>query len=173
MHKTKKDLDEFIVDAQRELTLEEKATNDATWQHIHEVQRLLFDMIFALHERAFYHDQSKLVLPEVEIFTEYTPKLKGTTYGSDEYKQYLKEMQVALKHHYEDNSHHPEHYDEGIEGMTLIDLIEMLCDWKAATFRHADGDIWESLKINKERFKISDQLYKILKNTVGIFFARY
>lgn len=42
----------------------------------------------------------------------------------------------------------------------------MFIDWKAATERHADGDIIKSIEINKNRFKISDQLIKILLNTV-------
>ena len=41
----------------------------------------------------------------------------------------------------------------------------MFFDWKAATERHDDGDIYKSLNINKDRFKISDQLINILKNT--------
>ena len=75
-------------------------------------------------------------------------------------------MGEALKHHYAANSHHPEHYENGIDGMTLIDVLEMLCDWKAATERHADGDIMRSLEVNRERFGISDQLANILANTV-------
>lgn len=39
-------------------------------------------------------------------------------------------------------------------------------DWKAATERHADGDILKSLEINRVRFGISDQLAQILQNTV-------
>jgi hypothetical protein len=54
----------------------------------------------------------------------------------------------------------------GINGMTLLDLIEMICDWKAATLRHGDGDIYKSLEINAERFKYSGQLKQILKNTI-------
>lgn len=53
----------------------------------------------------------------------------------------------------------------GINSMNLVDLIEMICDWKAAGMRHADGDIFRSLEINKERFGMSDQLFEILKNT--------
>jgi hypothetical protein len=41
----------------------------------------------------------------------------------------------------------------------------MLCDWKAAGERHADGSITKSLEINKKRFGISDQLASILDNT--------
>ncbi|GAA2159282.1 hypothetical protein [Glycomyces lechevalierae] len=43
--------------------------------------------------------------------------------------------------------------------------IEMLADWKAATERHADGDLARSLEIQKDRFGISDQLAQILENT--------
>ena len=49
--------------------------------------------------------------------------------------------------------------------MTLIDLIEMLADWKAATERHDDGSLERSFKINKERFEIDIQLLQILENT--------
>ena len=54
----------------------------------------------------------------------------------------------------------------GVNGMDLLDVVEMLCDWKAAGMRHADGDILKSLKINRERFNIEPQLYEILVNTV-------
>ena len=75
-------------------------------------------------------------------------------------------MQVALDHHYANNSHHPEHYKNGIMGMDLIDLIEMICDWKAATERNANGDIMKSIEINQKRFNYSDELKQILINTV-------
>ncbi|WP_260858005.1 DUF5662 family protein [Bacillus sp. FJAT-22090] len=78
-------------------------------------------------------------------------------------------MQVALKHHYENNSHHPEYHQDGIRGMDLLDVVEMFCDWKAATMRHADGDINKSIEINKERFGYSDELAQIFKNSVKIF----
>jgi len=86
-------------------------------------------------------------------------------YDSAEGTKALKEMGPALKHHYENNRHHPEHWTAGVNKMSLFDLIEMLADWAVAVQRHADGDLEESLKINKERFEISDQLYEILKNT--------
>lgn len=148
------------------LTEAEKATNAETWKHINQVQWHIGEIVYHLQMRALVHDQSKLLPPEVSIFTEYTPKLKHSTYGSDEYKGFLKEMQPALDHHYANNSHHPEYYPNGIDGMTLLDLIEMLADWKAATMRHADGDIDKSLAINRGRFGISDQLMAILENTV-------
>ena len=55
--------------------------------------------------------------------------------------------------------------DLGINGMSLLDLLEMFCDWKAATERHADGDIKRSIEINRDRFNMSPQLAQILDNT--------
>lgn len=151
--------------SERPLTLEEKAMNSETWAHINQVQRLLTEVIVGLQTRLLNHDKSKLEPPEVAIFAEYTPKLRGTTYGSEEYKRFLAEMKPALDHHYAKNSHHPEHFADGINGMDLLDLLEMLADWKAATMRHDDGDLRRSLAINKERFGIGDQLAAILENT--------
>ena len=151
------------------LTIEEKATNHDTWTHIHNVQRRLLRVVEILIRRAHMHDQSKLMPPEVSIFTEFTPKLAASTYGSPEYEQFRKEMGPALAHHYAKNSHHPEHYKDGINDMDLLDLVEMLCDWKAATERHNDGNINKSLEINAKRFGIETQLAKVLDNTLWIF----
>lgn len=188
-----------------------------TRRHIARVQDLMDIAGSKLFKRALAHDESKLQSPEKDVFDRVTPRLKGLTYGSDEYKASLAEMAPALNHHYFVNDHHPEYWapwtrpalDEGepvegldgklVEGpdggmwrvfpsspfgewafdagdvasgaaigrMSLIALLEMLCDWKAASERHDTGDILRSLDINKERFGISDQLDSILRNTVA------
>lgn len=169
-----------------------------TKEHISQVREFMMIVSNQLIQRALVHDQSKLESPEVEIFTEYTPKLKHSTYGSDEYKGFLKGMGVALQHHYEHNSHHPEHYkkyvcngcfkefkempnhcdvcwyrqfqeEPDISQMDLLDIVEMFCDWKAATMRHDNGDIYKSIEYNKNRFKYSDDLASIFRNTVKYF----
>lgn len=140
-----------------------------TLKHIGTVQKLLFVVSRKLHALALKHDKTKLEDPEKKIFDVYTPKLKDTTYGSDEYKQFLKEMKVGLDHHYAENRHHPEHFPNGINDMNLIDLIEMFCDWLAATKRHNDGDINRSIKVNKDRFKYDNQLESIFNNTAKVF----
>lgn len=136
-----------------------------TFAHIEVVRANLFQVVRNLCVRATVHDASKLEEPEKSVFDEMTPKLKGSTYGSDEYKGYLAVMKTALDHHYAHNSHHPEHYPNGIKGMCLLDVIEMLADWKAATMRHADGDLAKSIEINQKRFGYSDELKAILTNT--------
>jgi hypothetical protein len=141
------------------------STND-TKEHIRNVEHFMKIVLFNLMDRMKMHDFSKLQEPEKSMFDEFTPKLKELTYGSDEYKQTLKDMGVALKHHYEHNKHHPEHYSNGINGMSLLDLIEMFCDWCAATLRHKDGNMNESIVINAQRFEMDDQLIEIFTNTL-------
>jgi hypothetical protein len=136
-----------------------------THKHIRRVQELLGALATDLIRRAACHDSSKLESPEAEVFEEFTGKLRGTTYGSDEYKGFLAAMKPALDHHYANNPHHPEHYANGIGGMTLLDVIEMLADWKAATERHADGSLEKSIELNQKRFGYSDELKSILTNT--------
>lgn len=195
---------------------EESTTyNIETIRHIEKVRNYIAIVMFELMYRQSEHDQSKLLEPEKSVFDEYTPKLKNSTYGSDEYKSFLAGMKPALDHHYKCNQHHPEHYSLwkcpicqsvfreedapesecynnkprfcpkcvphgsmfeatlepyiGLNGMSLIDLIEMLCDWFAATQRHNDGNILRSIELNQKRFNYSDELKQIFINTVGIF----
>lgn len=137
-----------------------------TRKHIDRVRELLIGVVTDLLERSADHDASKLNPPEADIFDIYTAKLKGCTYGSDEYKGYLQEMKPALDHHYKMNRHHPEHHEDGIGGMSLMDLVEMILDWKAASERHTDGDVLRSIEVNTKRFGIEPQLVKVLINTV-------
>lgn len=137
-----------------------------TREHIEKVALRIDAFVAELLSRSILHDYSKLYSPEKEVFDEVTPLLRDLTYGSKEYEECLQRMRVALEHHYEANRHHPEQFENGVSGMNLIDLIEMVSDWKSATERHADGDIYKSLEINRKRFGIDDQLYGILKNTI-------
>lgn len=141
-----------------------------TYKHKQMVTRFMNTLIHELVDRSMLHDNSKLGELESPIFAEFTKKLANTTYNSDEYKGYLSEMKIALDHHYKNNRHHPEFHINGIQDMDLIDLIEMICDWKAATLRHNDGDIKVSIEANQSRFGYSDELKTIFKNTVDRYF---
>lgn len=170
---------------------------NSTLSHIREVQGYLQKCVGILMARATDHDASKFSEEEWPIFLEHTAQLKTLTYGSAEYKQALAEMKPALDHHYAENRHHPEHFARyecngcftkyllepsvcgqcgcsqftvrsDMTAMNLLDLLEMACDWLAATHRHADGDIARSIEQNQERFGYTDELKSILKNTVTI-----
>jgi hypothetical protein len=145
---------------------------DGVLEHKKQVARLMQKVASELFERAVLHDYSKFSPEEFDAFERMTPILKTLVYGSEEYRAALREIKPAIQHHYQVNRHHPEYFEfevggiNGISQMNLIDLIEMVCDWIAATQRVKDGDIYKSLPINQERFHIGEQLASILKNTV-------
>lgn len=136
-----------------------------TMRHIEAVRNHINACVVELLRRAEQHDQSKLQGVEREAFDEFTPKLRGVTYNSPEYKKCMAEMAPAIKHHYAHNRHHPEHHKNGIKEMNLIDILEMLCDWKASSMRHNDGNILKSIEVNQERFGYSEDLRIIMENT--------
>lgn len=131
-----------------------------TQQHIARVQYFMRLARTNLHERLDCHDDSKLVEPELAAFDIATPKLAELEYGSEEYRESLRELGPALDHHFKNNDHHPEHFDNGTTGMSLMALIEMLCDWRAASERvkqRTDDPekvktFRDGLKHNQERF---------------------
>lgn len=152
------------------MTPEQKAAHFDTWQHIHVVRKLLTRMQEELGRRALEHDQSKIQDPaEMAIFAEFTPKLRDVTFGSEEYRGFLRDMGPAVKAHQLNNRHHPEAHEGGVTGMNLIDVLEMVCDWKAASLRHTDGDFVRSVRVCSERFEISPQLAQIILNTAELF----
>jgi hypothetical protein len=53
-----------------------------------------------------------------------------------------------------------------LESMNLVDIIELLSDWKAATGRCLNGDIYKSIEINQSRFGYTDEIKKIFINTL-------
>lgn len=148
-----------------QMSREELEAALATYEHLDHIRRMLRQFADALLERGETHDRSKLGAVESETFAEYTPKLKGLTYGSDEYKACLAAMGPELRHHYACNRHHPEHFADGVRGMNLIDLLEMFIDWRASTLRHADGDMLKSIEVSTARFGLDPQLVAIFVNT--------
>ena len=136
------------------------------------VWMLVFEFCKLLNQRGLNHDASKSSLDELTGWLKYGSSLKGLTYGSGEYKAVLEFLRPTIELHYRANRHHPEHFKNGVDDMNLVDLVEMLCDWKAATLRHDDGNIRRSLELNANRFKMSPQLVKIFENTFPLVEAK-
>lgn len=136
-----------------------------TIDHIRKVQVRLMEICGLLLERARVHDASKLEEPEKPGYDSLALKLKDCVYGSDEYKAALAEARPVIDHHYAANSHHPEHHKLGLNGMSLLDIVEMFCDWKAAGERTKQGGMSQSLGVNKTRFNVNNQLADIFENT--------
>ena len=148
------------------MTLEECKL--ATIAHIDTVRKYIRFFTDKLTDRAEKHDASKLTEEELPYFAEHTDRLSEIEYGSDEYKAELEALKPALEHHYNNNRHHPEYHMNGIEDMNLLDITEMLCDWKASCERQKNGNLLKSIEMNAERFHIDKQLTQILINSARL-----
>jgi len=136
--------------------------------HKRQVAQLLQRMANELLERAIVHDDSKFSVEEFDAYARAYPLFQVVPYQSAEYQALLHSIQPAIQHHYQSNRHHPEHFTDGITGMNLLDMIEMVCDWYVAS--HKAGRVPDDgVTRNQERFHIGEQLFAILKNTVNAF----
>ena len=141
----------------------EESEEHQTLEHIRKVQEKIAEFKFILTKRAINHDKSKLEPPERRVFAQFPDIPK---FGSPEYeKRRASDLKEVLEHHYRFNRHHPEHYNAGFEGITLLDLVEMICDWSAATEK-SGGKLIEHVEILGTRFNIDQQLLHIIQNTI-------
>lgn len=138
-----------------------------TQEHIAAVNEGINDVVDELLKRGREHDASKLEEPEKSMFDRFTPLLSKHKYGSDEYKATTAAMKEdgGLQHHYAHNRHHPEFHENGISDMNLLDIIEMLADWKASVARSPDGSLARSIRMNAARFNYGHEMMVLLENT--------
>lgn len=137
-----------------------------TLRHMKRVQDLLSDAAVHLLRRGQRHDLSKLdpaELGPLQTLREYQEEHGQAAFGTPEYEQQRAMLGPMLQHHYENNSHHPEHYENGVDDMDLFDVVEMFFDWKAASER--GGEDAMNLTAAAERYGISPQLLNIMRNT--------
>lgn len=151
------------------VTDEEKAHCYKVLRHIERVRNLLNRGIVELMKRGEIHDQVKMAEPELSVFMANKAKLEDMDYEGADYIESRRRLTAALEHHYAVSRHHPEHFPNGVNGMTLIDLFEMFVDWKAASELQQNGNILKSIAENKKRFNIDAQLTQILENTAAVF----
>ena len=131
-------------------------------RHIAIVQKHLQSFIDALEKRAQLHDLSKLSLDEFGGFVEINQIAREHPYGSEEYKESLKGNET-IKLHFSRNSHHPEFYPNGMADMSLLDIIEMVCDWKAASETYGQISFEDSLEIRQDRFKLTPEQLVLIR----------
>lgn len=136
-----------------------------TVSHIRLVQSKLRIIVEFLLLRAELHDVSKLNEPELSGYEGLSEAVKGLQYGTDEYRAAFEPFKAIIKHHYEYNDHHPEHFAGGVKEMNLLQIVEMAADWKAASMRNSDT-LKPTLEASFKRFGIDDQLAEIIRNTV-------
>jgi len=145
-------------------------STETTAKHIERVANLMSDFATMINARGLGHDLSKYNLIEkgsLDEMARLVAEEGNVPYGSDEYKRRTKLLGPMLEHHYASNSHHPEHYQDGVDGMNLLDIVEMFIDWKAAS------ELGEEPAMNItaacDRFSVCPQLQSIFENTATEF----
>lgn len=141
------------------------AYEDNYHDHRRHVDRGLRDIATELVVRANMHDRSKMEPEEREIYKRVTPEFANVQYGTPEYEAVKAKLGPALDHHYQHNDHHPEHFENGIAQMDLMQLAEMTVDRYAAWKRNPTISLMESLEIMRKQYGVQSQLFAIIVNT--------
>lgn len=128
------------------------------------VLKYLTKVSVTLLYRGIIHDMSKYYSDEAAGFAS-ARRTDHLPYGHPECQAAGQEIKETIMLHKSRNRHHPEYHERRLNGMTLIDIVEMYCDWKAATQKNANPDLNHSINVNKDRYGISDQLKEIMCNT--------
>ena len=124
----------------------------------------------ALEHRAQVHDLSKLQDDEFEGFSRINAAARIHKFGSPEYAEGMRQERPTIDLHFSRNRHHPERpklmgemaeYERGLPddatywsahsdaAMTFLDVIEMVCDWWAASKGYDDARPWtETVELN-------------------------
>lgn len=131
--------------------------------HIRGVQSWMRHVVTLWADRMVTHDQSKYSSPELPLIQQ-KARLDSIPLNTPEYHEALGQIKGAVQAHYECNTHHPEHYPGGVLDMSLLDLLEMICDWRVAAEMNGT-DLTESFDKCVERFKIPDDLRRVLFNS--------
>lgn len=140
------------------------------FEHKHRVSVYMTRIITCLTERSVNHDMTKFESEELEPYAEAVDGFAKNAFGSPGYEELKRKLGPAVEHHYQLNRHHPEFFENGINDMDLVDMVEMLCDWKSATQNHVPhGNLEKSIQNAIDKYGMSPQLAQILRNTAKNF----
>lgn len=137
--------------------------------------QILKDAIAVVGKNIIIHDESKY---SDEEFVPYREKYFQTTKESqmgEEYQKIIEErLEVAWKHHYSVNTHHPAYWvdDQGNKvDMSLEAIIEMICDWEAMSIKFGSNTLeWYNTQADKEKEAMTEKTKEILENLFKIIY---
>ena len=148
-----------------------------TRKHQQLVAGLMIAVAKKLLDRAMKHDASKLEEPERSAYIEpvYALNTEEVPYGSDRHKELTAQMGEGWDHHKANNDHHIGFFEpysvqtlnDPIRAMDMFALIEMLCDWIAASKRRKNSPTL-ALEHMKEEHHIDEQLEALIRNTLAM-----
>lgn len=123
-----------------------------------------------LRKRASVHDNSKITNRDEFLALTSIVSDKACLENASVPLSTLKQNSIKL--HWQNNSHHPEHF-ENYEEMSKVDRIEMACDWMARSLQYR-SNLLEFVKTRQEdRFHFSDEMFEEVYNYCKILANLY
>ena len=126
--------------------------------HQMRVYQLMYRLSKLIEERSLSHDASKFQPDELPAYEKYVPLLAAAT-TAEEFNKLKEEFKPTRDLHKSRNRHHVEFHENGAEGMTLVDLVELFADAVSGS----RGSVEERIA----KLDIPEVLIQILYNTYG------
>lgn len=139
-----------------------------TLRHRELVRLALRRVAVQLEQRGLLHDLSKWSEDELSGFVRINRVAREHAYGSEEYRASMRREEETIRLHYSRNSHHPEYHDD-IRQMGVLDLLEMVCDWWAASITYGKISLADSLEVHRERFDFSPEQWWVIEQFTLLF----
>ena len=109
-----------------------------------------------LRARAVVHDNSKIINEDELIALSRIINDKSSMRDSS--VMLTPVMRDAIKLHWKNNSHHPEHFSS-VTDMTRIDVMEMCCDWHARSIQYGSNFLSFVKERQENRFHFPKWLF--------------
>ena len=115
------------------------------------------------------HDESKYSDEEFDAYRRYFYSI-----DDKEKEESEEDFELAWKHHYENNPHHPEYWIKDGEpvDMKIEYIVEMACDWIAMSYSKG-GTALKYLEDNREEKQkvMTENTMNILETILNIFYS--
>lgn len=131
-----------------------------TKKHIEQVQQCLKDICSKLQLRSYDHDMSRYRRPGSLKFREVYSELKETEGNDEIHLSILEKLRILREKYFKTCRYCPESHDNNVSEMNLVDLLELLSDWKADS-----SDLKKTIIENQKKYKYTDELMNVLLNT--------
>ncbi|EGC28246.1 hypothetical protein DICPUDRAFT_85639 [Dictyostelium purpureum] len=127
-----------------------------------------------LKERGDLHDASKYEPPEIEpyIWLTWYHHCKHCNIDFKYPDGVEKLVKEGCDHHLHCNRHHPESHSDPNE-MSVLDIVEMVCDWSAISQELNQGSCINYVKQHISKWSFSNEKLNFIFKTITEFDNRY
>lgn len=137
-------------------------------RHCAYLRRALQIIRHDIEARSELHDLSKLGPEELPGFIRLSAAAREHAYATPGYMAAIKAEKPAVDHHQATNGHHPEAHAD-LASMPWLDIVEMVCDWWAASRTYsAEPAPWaDVLAIQRERWPWTPEQWWLIEQVAA------